>query len=483
MFGHALDLSDPNAVPSALANGVKPVLSASSVLSMLSALKSAFETEHWQWPEANGQESLLRRLRMAIRKLAPDGAATDPLEVGHFAPHLVLPVLPAQHSDLAIRDRALFMVRAVSLLRPSEPLEILRSSVRVVDNGVGRRVVAFAVNRTKSSSAKGRVFDSNSVEFLSRSALVPNLPDGLVAADVCPALLLLALAERVELRAKSCDFDVPDRLFFCSDQRSGRFDLRRPLSAARASSVVARLLREAGAGDKARAHDLRAMSAQQLRLMGVEAGDIEMRGGWSSALASQVRINHYTSNRLVQDNFADMLFDERQRRERRQRARLQGGIHFLDGCDHRLAAVRAGGEDDNDFDGKSDDDDEGRLASKQQRQPRVALQRVLRSDSRRASAAAAEAAAVAGGRSARDVRARLGVSDSSSALVETMDAALAAASSDNEHGSAIAAINSEIRRDVESDELTTKSEIQALWQEAVREFGTVTTAQSDEDEE
>ena len=448
LFGQALDLGDPDAVPAALARGVKPAMSASSVLSMLSALKAAFETAHWRWPDAPAQVTLLQRMRMAIRKLAPSGSSIDPREVGHFAPHLVVPVLPVGQSDMDIRDRALFMLRAVSLIRPSEPLEIMRSSVRIVDNGVGRKVVAFAVKRTKSASAKGRAFDSNSVEFLSRNAEVANLPEGLAVADVCPASLLLALRDRIDDRASSAAFEVPDRLFFCSDQRSGRFDLSRPLSDTRASTVVSNLLRAAGASDKARAHDLRAMSAQQLRLMGVDPGDIEVRGGWSSALSSQVRIDHYTSNRLVQDNFADILFDERQRRQRRQRQRLQHGSLFR-------AAARV---EDDEVAQRAGDDEEISLSPS-----RMVGGRVLRSDARRVRQDPA-----IGGLAVQEVRARLGVSDSSSAMAESV-----------EEETSIEAV---AHRGVDSsDERTTTSEILAIWQEAAAEFGTVLMAQSDEE--
>ena len=312
LFAGRIDVRAADALQRAAAAGIKPKVAASTVALTLSALRAAFDdADRAALLDAAG-ERLVARVLTAMRKLAPSqrGATT----VGHTPPHSFVSCLPSGDSYAAVRDRAIFMVRAVALLRPSEPLEIVRSSIREVDNGLGRKVVVFKLKRTKATSAKGVAFDTNFVDFLARDARILELPPGLHAVDFCPATLLLECKTRVDAASGS---SAHESVFCVADDRLGNV-----LSADRCSSIVRDILRKAGYAGTS--HSLRALSAQQLALMGIAPSDIELRGGWASALVSAVRINHYTSNRLVTANFADILFDERQRSTVRHGRRVFG---------------------------------------------------------------------------------------------------------------------------------------------------------------
>ena len=332
LFGGRIDLRRRDAVEAATARGMRPTVAGATAMAELAALRSCFDEHGWHWPQAPNDVNLLAQTRRALIKLAPTRGKDAP----HVAPHQLVPFLPAGNDDRAVRDRALFMIRAVSLLRPSEPAEIIRSSITTRDNGIGGRIVTFKLRRTKGASMAGRQFDSNSVEFLTRDATVDGLPGRLHAMDLCPATLMLELKARVERairRARDTgklagDEDAHDSLFFACfpAQRGGSstIDVTRPLGAERTSKIVGDIVKRAGAGTS---HSLRKMSSQQLTLMGVEPAQIELRGGWSSLVASQVRNDHYTSNRLVRDNFADILFDARRRRTERAARRSTAGGH------------------------------------------------------------------------------------------------------------------------------------------------------------
>lgn len=257
-------------------------LAANTITNCMSALNSARVEDGL--PSWTGS-ARLRRFNMAVRKSRRSGASRNKPSV-HFSPGDVLPFLPKGNDVRSVLVRAYFLVRAVALLRPSEPLTILPESVVEsphLNQEVGRVVVFRYIS--KGSTASGHAADAQYVEFFDGNELF------------CPARSLLrarTLIEQQERRAgrsaPTCLFLKPNGIAYAPDTLS---------------NWAQRLMERAVGGDW-RAHDLRAISNQILQAHGVAAEDIAVRGNWASKI-STVRQRHYSYNRFVRVNFAALL--------------------------------------------------------------------------------------------------------------------------------------------------------------------------------
>ena len=269
-----------------------------TVANLASALRAAFSSRGLP-PQPPHEFTTVRRAVRAARKLHNATCNPPPLSTP-LVPADLIPFLPRGDSFAAIRDRCLFSVRATTGVRPSEPLGIFRSSIRSDHDMLRRPIVIFRLAKTKSSSATGALYDSNYVEFLDPDTTFPDTD--FTVDDICPARLLLRLRDYLNTLSP-----VPrhDHLFTWATNH------HRLISPDTASKIITNLMLEAGFVGRT-AHFLRSATNQFLNNLGVPASDIEIRGGWKSSTNS-VRVNHYTTFRLVSTNFAQAILDYRVR--------------------------------------------------------------------------------------------------------------------------------------------------------------------------
>jgi hypothetical protein len=225
-----------------------------------------------------------RRSALASRR-APFGALP-------FAPRVLLPALPVGSDLASVRDRALVLLRIVSLLRPGEPHTIPRSSVKYFVDSSGRPLVVFRYI-SKNASRFGFPSDGNYVEFLA-DELLARFPH---MYRFCPARNLLSLVDLVDGMPAARDHD---RLWVST---SGA-----PLSRDSVCRIVRDLVRSVSSiDDRWTGHSLRAMSQQALSLLGVHRWAINLRAGWTSRLENATVASHYSHFRIVPGNFAELL--------------------------------------------------------------------------------------------------------------------------------------------------------------------------------
>lgn len=269
----------------AVFNDQQRQLSARSIASMASALSAAREADGLS---AIGGERKLARFLKAVRKQRPVGRQFSDAASIPFAPRTLLPFLPVGDSFEDVRLRALFSVRAVTMIRVSAPLSIRRTSIREARDFLDRPVVVFKYN-SKGSTAAGVATDSNYVEFLP-----PDSPELIY----CPARNLLRLRTMVEDMARSNGRPLPATVFVKADGT--------PLSSDRVSTLIGEVMRRAAVPPAFKPSSLRSLTNQLLQDLGVPAEDLAVRGGWTSAI-SQVRVHHYLHNRFVTHNFAELV--------------------------------------------------------------------------------------------------------------------------------------------------------------------------------
>lgn len=260
-------------------------LSAKTIRNMASALSMARVHDNLA---PISDEPLVCRFLTAIQKHRPSGPSRDEQSVP-FAPADVLRVVPRGDSLEDVMKRTLYVVRAVTMMRPGGPISILPSSIVTTTHlhNSRRRVVGFKFD-SKGSTAAGFASDSQYVEFL---------PDDSPQVVFCPARNLLRLKEMVEQRERAAGRPPPKSLFLKTNGE--------PYCEQTVAKFVTNMIRAAGFAQFS-AHDLRAMSNQVLQANGVPAEDIALRGGWASQV-SRVRQQHYTRYRFVTQNFAVLL--------------------------------------------------------------------------------------------------------------------------------------------------------------------------------
>jgi len=231
-----------------------------------------------------------RQLLRAMRHLRPVGEGREgvlPINL----PRLIA-ALPLDDSFFAVRLRALFLLRLVTLLRPSEPLSIKRSTIQAQrhPHDAGRLVLLFDYT-SKSSARVGRAGDKNYVEFLADSS------DNLV---YCPARALLALQQRVEVLpdARSHDSIITD-------------EKGRQLGRDRCSTIIRDFMHRNGAPSPWKSHDMRGASNQLLLARGVPVETVATRAGWHARTGDATQSRHYTTYRLVAVDFAAVIIDGR----------------------------------------------------------------------------------------------------------------------------------------------------------------------------
>lgn len=239
-------------------------------------------------PLSDVVEADKKRLLLSFAKRRPTGRAQQvPLNVHDLVPHV-----PRGDTFDEVLRRAVFGLRAVTMMRPAAPTTIRLSSVSDV-RVQGRRVVSFHF-RSKPAAARGIATDTNYVEFIDPAS--PN-------AWVCPASALLRLVHLVRARAASLNKPLPESI--CVDAQL------RPLTGEAASRIVKDIMVDAG-WRSCESKDLRRIASQNLRLWRSPTGalvprdDVCLRGGWTTELSSVVH-RHYSDFRLVSDNFADIL--------------------------------------------------------------------------------------------------------------------------------------------------------------------------------
>ena len=303
-----LNRKDQTSKTMSLMKSFRPIRAPATILSLASALKNGLTEQGVQISVPPGALLRERRIKAAIAKLALPGNADQRIP---YAPIDLIPFLPAGNTITAIRDRALFSIRATTCMRPSEPGEILRSTIQQSVDNLGRPIVLFKLARTKGASAAGRIMDSNYVEFLDINTPVQH-PE-LSADDICPARLMLKLKRFFDNPKRNVEHDS---IF----AHASKFTRLKPDSL---SKIVTRLLQTADL-PQMKAHSLRAAANQYLNNLGVPPSDIEIRGGWSSSF-NAVRVDHYTSFRFVPTNFAQAMLDTRVRRQ----AARSVGLGFL----------------------------------------------------------------------------------------------------------------------------------------------------------
>jgi hypothetical protein len=228
------------------------------------------------------------QLLLAFRRLRPGGRIKSvPQSI-----RALLPSVPRSDAFAHLRDRTIFAIRVVTMMRSSAPLEIRLDSVKRAFNTNGAPIVVFQF-KSKATKARGVEYDSNYVEFMD-----PRSPN----SWLCPAANLLKLIDNIHSLAIELRKPVPDT--FCVDE------YLRVMSPGDVSRVVKNIMRKAGWLEQSK--DLRRASEQCLRNWRSESGaaipidDIYLRGGWKN-VASAVVHNHYSDFRLVAANFADAL--------------------------------------------------------------------------------------------------------------------------------------------------------------------------------
>lgn len=232
-----------------------------------------------------------RRLLQAMRKARPAG--NEYAGVDAFAPaDLISALLPA-NTFYGLRQRTLFTGRAVTLARSDSFLNIRRSTIRDTRDLARRPVVVF-VYTSKNATAAGRPHDNNYVEHLSCCARA--VGDDVDADLICPACLMLALKRRVDVLPLASSHD---KLFTSAEGKALAADTLR--------NIISGLMSRAELDSVYTSHDLRGASNQTLQVLGVSWNDINIRAAWHSKTDSTTRSLHYTRNRFVKPNFADLL--------------------------------------------------------------------------------------------------------------------------------------------------------------------------------
>ena len=231
-------------------------------------------------------EQRTRALLQALRRERPVGRLAPPLP---RAPLELVAHLPRGDDFASVRLRALLGVRTAALLRPSSPLDIDLSTIAHAVSPAGARVVVFRLRSSKGAAIAGRISDANYVEYL---------PVDCANLFACPGTNLLALATEVKRLAAQRGLALPPTPFVVESTLQ-------PLSSDRVSKLIKNLMMSAGWED-ARSHDLRAAANATLQALGVPTDDVCTRGGWSSAI-NATRVDHYSSFRFVQHNFAQLL--------------------------------------------------------------------------------------------------------------------------------------------------------------------------------
>lgn len=265
-------------------------LAASTLASRASAIgRARYEHGAPEFTPEQAKEKLA--LLKSFRKSRPSGRP-------HAMPNRVadlIDFLPRGNSYDAVLTRAIFGLRAVTMMRPTEPISVKLSSVRTNTNLNGSEIVCFHY-LTKSAVARGVSHDTNYIEFIDESS--PH-------AWACPATALLVLQELVVLQAAALGKPLPESI--CVSERL------EPLSGSRVSAIVHNVMRTAGWQTKSK--DLRRIAQQNLRAWrsappqcnSIPADDVDLRGNWASK-SSAVQHAHYNDYRLVADNFASALY-------------------------------------------------------------------------------------------------------------------------------------------------------------------------------
>lgn len=228
--------------------------------------------------------------RRAVHKARPVGskfAGTVP-----FAPSALIPHLLPVATFAGLRERAMFAGRVVTLARAGSFHTISRKSIRSARDLLGRPVVVLQYS-SKGSAAAAVALDSNYLEHIGS---VPYRPPSCRDRALCPACLMLDLRQAVERLPAA---PAHDAVF--TD------DFGRPLSIERTRNLMTALMRRANLESVFTSHSLRAASSQTLQVLGVSAEDICLRAGWHYHTQNPTRSFHYTHNRFVRPNFADLL--------------------------------------------------------------------------------------------------------------------------------------------------------------------------------
>ena len=205
-----------------------------------------------------------------------------------YSPLSLVPHLrPLDGTLLPLRERCLFALRTVTLMRGGSAWSISRKSVQAVVDQIGRQIVVFNYD-SKGSNSLHLTHDTNYVE---------HLHDDIRRCDVslCPAHLLLRLRDEAEVLARFRH----DRLFTkeCGDE----------LAVATVRGIITQLLRRANVAQVFTSHSLRMASSVTLKLLGVPDEDVCTRAGWHTSTGSTTRSRHYLHGRGVKDNFAKLL--------------------------------------------------------------------------------------------------------------------------------------------------------------------------------
>lgn len=223
-----------------------------------------------------------------LRKLQPIGrrhADSPP-----FSLPALIQRLPRDDDFYSRRLRLTFLLRLVTMMRPSEPASISRKSICVsnVPGAVPPRKVVLFTYQTKQSHRDNFTFDTNHVEFLS--------PDSRVPLTLCPARQLLAWREFVDAMPLA---QRHDSLFVNRDGASIKADTLR-------GCMTAFFHRNHDLVGDSDAHELRGHAAMFL-LPRVPMHEIHRRAGWRDVSENRTLQGHYVRFRFVSHNFADCL--------------------------------------------------------------------------------------------------------------------------------------------------------------------------------
>ena len=236
-------------------------------------------------------EPAMREFLRAVTRARPAGAKFEGVVV--YSPRQLVPSLlqydapPFGPSFMALRERCLFTLRVVTLMRGGSAWSVRRSSIKAVCDPIGRPIVMFHYD-SKGAAANNMAHDSNYVEHLEEDTRRCD-------RSLCPAHLLLQLRDVVE----RLDREEHDRLFTS--------EIGAALSVNSVRTLMSKLLRRAQVAPVFTSHSLRMSSSVTLKLLGVADQDVCVRAGWHTGTASSTRSRHYLYGRGVRDNFARLL--------------------------------------------------------------------------------------------------------------------------------------------------------------------------------